>query len=158
MSQKLKALNMTNNGVDFYIKKAIEIAKKSEYDLPIGCVITDLEGNIISSAHNEKEKNCDVTSHAEILAIKKASEKLSNWRLSNCKLYVTLEPCPMCAWAILNSRIPYVYYGASDNLYGAFDGKIDLRKLLNTKIEVRGGFLEEECENLLKKYFEGIRK
>ncbi len=142
---------------EFFISKAIEIAKESKDDMPIGCVIADKNGNIIASAHNEKEKLNDPTAHAEMLAIKHACEKLKSWRLNNCSLYVTLEPCPMCACAIINARIENVYFGAYDNLYGAFGSKLDMGKIMNSKIKIYGGIKENECENLIKKYFEKLR-
>ena len=92
-----------------------------------------------------------------MLVIEQACKKLKNWRLEECSLYVTLEPCPMCAWAILQSRIKEVYFGSYDALYGALGSKLDLRTLLNSKTVVKGGILEEECDNLLKTYFEKMR-
>ena len=91
-----------------FMQEAIDIANQTERDIPVGAVIVK-DGNIISFAHNEKEKDNDVTSHAEILAIRCAEKFLDNWRLDDCEMYVTLEPCPMCAWAILQSRIKTVY-------------------------------------------------
>lgn len=141
---------------DFFMKKAIEIATKSGDDMPIGAIIVKND-KIIAQAHNEKELFKQVSRHAEIIAIEKASKELKNWRLEDCVLYVTLEPCPMCTWAILQSRIKEVYFGAYDNLYGALGSKLDLRTLLNSKTIVKGGILEKECNDLLKKYFENIR-
>ena len=93
------------------MKTAILEAKKTIDDVPVGCVIR--HGNkVIAQTHNERERNNDVTAHAEILAIRKAQEVLNNWRLDDCTMYVTLEPCPMCAWAILQSRIKAVYFGS----------------------------------------------
>ena len=109
------------------MKFAIIEAKKSDRDIAIGAVIAK-DGKIISSAHNQKELLKDVTAHAEILAIREAEQKLSNWRLEDCEMYVTLEPCPMCAWAIIQSRIKTVYFGSYDLNYGALGSKTDLRK------------------------------
>lgn len=139
-----------------FMKLAIEVAKKSNHDIPIGCVI-EKNGEILAVAHNLKEENNDVTSHAEIVAIREVSKKNANWRLDDCNLYVTLEPCPMCAWAILNSRIKNVYFGAYDLNYGAFGSKINLSTLQNNKIKIYGGILEEECRKLLDDYFKKIR-
>lgn len=135
-----------------FMNLAISEAQKSQKDVPVGAVIVK-NNEIISFAHNEKELKNDVCAHAEILAIKLASEKLKNWRLNGCELYVTLEPCPMCASAIINSRIDTVYFGAYDNLYGALGSSIDLRKTYNSKLKVYGGIKEEECSVLLKEFW-----
>lgn len=139
------------------MERAIAIAKKSGMDIPVGAVIVK-DGVIISSACNQKEVQNDVTSHAEILAIRKAEQVLGNWRLDGCEIYITLEPCPMCAWAIIQSRIKSVYFGSFDINYGALGSKIDLRKLLNSQLKVYGGIMEDECNNLLEDYFTKIRK
>lgn len=136
---------------------AIEEAKKSDGDIPVGAVIVK-SGEIIAKAHNTREKDNDVTSHAEILAIRKAGKIFKNWRLDDCELYVTLEPCPMCGWAILQSRIKSVYFGSYDHNYGSFSSKIDLRKLSTSNINIYGGIKEEECDNLLKDFFITLRK
>lgn len=149
--------NIDTNDIEYYMNLALKEAKKSGEDLPVGCVIIDENKNIIARAHNEKEKLKNPTAHAEIMAIKKACKKIKNWRLLNCSLFVTLEPCPMCAWAILNARIKNVYFGSYDNLYGAFNGKIDLRTLLKNDTKVFGGIKEKECDQILKEYFEKIR-
>lgn len=139
-----------------FMQEAINIAKNSEKDLPIGSVLVK-NGEIISKAHNEKELQKDVTAHAEMLVIQEAQEILGTTILSDCELYVTLEPCPMCSWAILNSRISKVFFGAYDTIYGALGSATDLRKFLNSKTEVIGGIKEEECSTLLKNYFKTIR-
>ncbi len=139
-----------------FMQEAINIAKNSEKDLPIGAVLVK-NGEIISKAHNEKELRKDVTAHAEMLVIQAAQEILVTTILSDCELYVTLEPCPMCSWAILNSRISKVFFGAYDTIYGALGSATDLRKFLNSKTEVIGGIKEEECSTLLKNYFKTIR-
>lgn len=138
------------------MKLALDEAKKSEFDLPIGCVI-EKEGEIIATGHNLKEKENDPTLHAEMVAIKKAAKKLNSWRLLGCNLYVTLEPCPMCAWAILNSQIKNVYFGAYDEKYGAFGSKLNLDKLYGKNIQIYGGIMEKECEEVLLSYFKKIR-
>ena len=91
------------------------------------------------------------------MAINIANEKLNSWRLNDCDMYVTLEPCPRCAWAILNARIRNLYFGSSDFKYGAFGGAINLAKLANSKINIKGGILESECNKLIEDYFEKIR-
>lgn len=136
---------------------ALDLAKKSSDDIPVGALILK-DGKIIASACNEKELRKDVTCHAEIIAIKKAQQVLNDWHLKGCDMYVTLEPCPMCAWAIISSRISRVYFGAYDTLYGALGSVVDLRKLSNSKLEVYGGIMEEECKNLLDEYFEKMRR
>lgn len=141
-----------------FMQLAIEEANKSNGDIPVGAVVVK-DGKVISSACNTKEKDNDITSHAEILAIRKAEKLLNNWRLDGCELYVTLEPCPMCGWAILQSRIKSVYFGSYDVNYGAFTSKIDLRTLISGQnINVFGGIMENECDELLSKFFDNIRK
>lgn len=137
--------------------EAINLAKQSGADVPVGALITK-NGTIIASAFNEKEKTNDVTAHAEILAIKRAAEKLGNWRLDECELYVTLEPCPMCAWAILQSRIKTVYFGSYDTQYGALGSVLDLRKQANSPMKIYGGILEKECDKLIETFWGKIRK
>ena len=138
------------------MKFAISEAQKSGKDIPIGAVIVK-DGEIIASAHNEKEVLLDVTGHAEILAIRKAEEKLGNWRLPDCDMYVTLEPCPMCAWAIIQSGIKSVYFGSYDSNYGALGSKLDVRTITSSKLKVYGGINEAECNKILEDYFVKIR-
>ena len=139
------------------MQQAIDIASLSNDDLPIGAVIVK-EDKIIAKAHNQKEANNSVILHAEIVAIQQAEKILKNWRLDNCEMYVTLEPCPMCAWAILQARMAKVYFGASDTIYGAFGGALDLRQLTNSKTIVNGGIKEDECSKLIKNYMNKMRK
>jgi tRNA(adenine34) deaminase len=139
------------------MEQAINIAKQVREDIPVGAIIVK-NGEIISSAFNTKEKDNDITSHAEIIAIRKAEKILNNWRLEDCDMYVTLEPCPMCGWAILQSRIKNLYFGSYDSVYGAFFSKIDLRQLTNSKLKVYGGIMEKECDKILADYFQSIRK
>lgn len=139
-----------------FMKRAIELAKQVEKDVPVSAIIVK-NGEIIASAQNERELENDVTSHAEILAIRKAEQVLNNWRLEDCEMYVTLEPCPMCAWAILQSRIKTLYFGSFDKNYGAFGSAIDLRENTNTKLKVFGGIMEEECDKILEEFFKKIR-
>ena len=137
--------------------KAIEIAKNSDSDIPIGAVIVK-DGEIISFAHNQREKDNITTYHAEILAIQRANEKLKNWRLNDCEMYVTLEPCPMCASAIIQARISKVYFGAYDILNGALGSKCDMRQIMNyNNLDVIGGIEEESCTKILKEYFSELR-
>ena len=139
------------------MSEAIKIAKQSGLDVPVGAIIVK-DNKIIASAHNEREKTNDITAHAEILAIKQAAEKLENWRLEDCELYVTLEPCPMCAWAILQSRIKTVYFGSYDTQYGAFGSALDLRTQANSNLKIYSGILEEECDRILEEFWEERRR
>lgn len=139
-----------------FMHSAIEEALKSEGDIPVGAIIVK-DNKIIARAHNTREKDNDITSHAEIIAIRQAEILEENWRLDGYELYVTLEPCPMCGWAILQSRISKVYFGSYDTNYGAFYSKIDLRKLSNSKTQIFGGIMEEECDKILKDFFVTIR-
>lgn len=136
-----------------------EAQRAAEIDeVPIGAVIVR-KGRVIASAHNTRETDKNPLAHAEIGAIKKASEILGGWRLLECTLYVTLEPCPMCAGAIVNARIPRVVFGAYDRKAGALGTLYDLAEgKLNHTPEVAGGVLEEECAALLSGYFRNKRK
>lgn len=139
------------------MQKAIELANQSGADVPVGALIVK-NGEIIAESHNKREKTNDITAHAEILAIKKASQVLGNWRLDECELYVTLEPCPMCAWAILQSRIKTVYFGSYDRQYGALGTVVDLKKHANSNLKVYSGILEEECDNIINKFWKKKRE
>ena len=114
------------------MERAIKLAKQANGEIPVGALIVK-DNEVIAETFNQKELLNDVTAHAEILAIREAEQKLKKWRLDDCEMYVTLEPCPMCAWAIINSRIKTVYFGAYDHNYGALGSKIDLRKIANSK-------------------------
>lgn len=138
------------------MQEAINIAKESGADVPVGALIVK-NNEIIASACNEKEKNNDPTAHAEILAIRQAASILGNWRLDDCELYVTLEPCPMCAWAILQSRIKTVYFGSFDKQYGALGSVLDLRNQAHSKLKVYGGICEKECDNILEVFWQERR-
>lgn len=144
-----------------FMKEALKEAKKAyeKEEVPVGCVIVK-DGKIIARAHNLKETKYDTTKHAEILAIQKASKKLKSWRLIDCDMYVTLEPCPMCAGAIINSRIRKVYYGASDEKTGAIGSVFNLLEdyKFNHKVEYQSGIMQEECEGILKEFFKYLRK
>lgn len=144
----------------FYMKKALEIAEKytQHGEVPVGAVIVK-DGEIISfgTNHRENEKNC--LCHAEIEAINNACKKLNGWRLWQCSMYVTLEPCPMCAGAIINARIPRVVFGAYDKKNGSCGSVTNLFELpYNHKPEVLGGVLQEECSAVLKNFFRKLRK
>lgn len=139
-----------------FMQEAINIAKNSGADVPVGALLVK-NNKIISSACNEKEKNNDPSAHAEILAIRKAASTFNNWRLEDCELYVTLEPCPMCAWAIIQSRIKSVYFGSFDKQYGALGSVIDLRQQSNSSLKVYGGIYEKECDNMIESFWQKIR-
>ena len=138
------------------MKRAVELAKKAVGEIPVGALIIK-DGEVIAETFNQKETTQDVTAHAEILAIREAEQKLGRWRLDDCEMYVTLEPCPMCAWAIVSARIKAVYFGSYDKNYGALGSVLDVRKLANSKMKVYGGIMEEECDRILKDYFKELR-
>ncbi len=143
-----------------YMSMALEEAQKAydKKEVPIGAVIV-CDGEVISRAHNTREASNRAVNHAEIIAINKANDKLQSWRLDRCTLYVTIEPCPMCAGAIIQSRIPKVVYGATDIKAGAHKSKLNLFDLeFNHKVEVQSGVLEEESKNIIKKFFKELRK
>ena len=143
------------------MNEALKEAKKAleEEEVPVGAVIVK-NGKIIARAHNTKETSKDATCHAEILAIKKACKKLDSWRLLDCDMYVTLEPCPMCAGALINSRIKNLYIGTDDDKSGACGSVLNLLEdyKFNHKIKVDKYILKEECESLLKDFFKFLRE
>ncbi len=142
-----------------YMSMALSLAKKAikKDEVPVGAVIVR-HGKVIASACNLRESKKNPLAHAEILAIKKAAKKLKGWRLVDCEIYVTLEPCPMCAGAIINARIDNVYFGAYDSKAGAFGSVYDLAQgKLNHKPNVSGGILKDECAAVLTDYFKGKR-
>ena len=150
-----------NNINEKYMKEALKEAQKAykKLEVPVRAIIVK-DGRIVARAHNLKETKNDTIKHAEILAIEKASKKLSNWRLIDCEMYVTLEPCPMCAGAIVNSRIKKVNIGAMDEKTGACGSKLNLLQDFNfdTKVDMESGILENECRELLQKFFVALRK
>ena len=139
-----------------FMQDAIEVALQTKNEIPVGAVIVK-SGEIIAFAHNRKEELQDVTAHAEILAIKMAQEGLRRWRLEDCDMYVTLEPCPMCASAIIQARIKNLYFGSYDTKYGALGSALDLRKVHNSKLNVFGGIFEQDCDKILEDFFERLR-
>ena len=143
-----------------FMKEALKEAKKAydKLEVPVGAVIVK-DGKIIARAHNLKETKKDTTKHAEILAIEKASKKLGAWRLLDCEMYVTLEPCSMCAGAMINSRIKKLYIGALDEKTGAAGSVLNLFDYtFNHKVEVEKGIMKENCEKILKNFFKDLRK
>lgn len=145
-----------NNQYKDFMNIAINEAIKAELDVPVGAVIVQ-NGEILATAHNLKEKTNDITAHAEIIAIREASTKIDNWRLDDAIMFVTLEPCPMCAAAIIYSRISKVYFGAYDSLYGAFGSVLSMQNTLNSNIKIYGGIEEEKCSGLLQDFFKKTR-
>jgi len=143
-----------------FMKEALKEAQKAynKLEIPVGAVIVK-DGQIIARAHNQKETKIDTTNHAEILAIQKASKKLQSWRLLDCEMYVTLEPCSMCAGAILNSRIKKIYIGTNDEKTGAVGSVLNLFKdyKFNHEVEYETGIMQKECEEILKKFFKELR-
>ncbi|MDR3540822.1 MAG: tRNA adenosine(34) deaminase TadA [Desulfosporosinus sp.] len=127
-------------------------------EVPIGAVIVH-NGQVIASAHNEREQNNDPTAHAEILVIQRAAKALGSWRLTDATLYVTLEPCPMCAGAIMQSRIKQLVYGAMDLKGGATGSVMNVLDytLWNHRVDVVAGILEDECKDILKLFFKRLR-
>ena len=144
-----------------FMKEALKEAKKAynKLEVPVGAVIVK-DDKIIARAHNLKETKIDTTNHAEILAIKKASKKIGAWRLCDCEMYVTLEPCSMCAGAMINARIKKVYIGARDEKTGACGSVLNLLEdyEFNHKVEIEYNVLENECSTLLTQFFKELRK
>jgi len=144
-----------------FMWEALKEAQKA-YDkgeVPVGAVIVK-DNKIIARAHNQKELKQDTTRHAEILAIQKASKKLQAWRLLDCEMYVTLEPCAMCAGALIQSRIKKVYIGTADEKTGACGTVLNLLEdfSFNHKVEIEKYVLKEECETILKQFFKELRQ
>lgn len=142
-----------------YMKLALMEAKKAAAndEVPVGAVVVK-DGVVIASAHNEVEKNHDATAHAEILALRRASEAIEDWRLSECTLYVTLEPCCMCAGAMVNARLSRVVFGAFDERYGCCFSLLELtNNVLSHTVETIGGICEKECASILNMYFQKKR-
>ena len=144
-----------------FMKEALKQARLAynKLEVPVGCVIVKDE-QVIARAHNLKETKNDTTKHAEIIAIQKASKKLNSWRLNGCEMYVTLEPCTMCAGALIQSRIDKVYIGTMDYKTGACGSVLNLLEdfKFNHKVEVETGILKEECEKILQDFFKDLRK
>jgi tRNA(adenine34) deaminase len=136
-----------------------ERARESGRDVPIGAVVVDAGGAVLGAAHNEREASGDPTAHAEVLAIRAAATRQGTWRLSGCTVVATLEPCTMCAGAIVLARPARLVYGAADPKAGAVGSLWDVvrDRRLNHRPEVVGGVLEQECADLLRDWFTGLR-
>lgn len=143
-----------------YMREAIRLAKKAYQngDVPIGCVIV-YEDKIIGRGYNRRNKDKTTLAHAEILAIKKASKFMGDWRLEECRMYVTLEPCQMCAGAILQARIPEVVIGCMNPKAGCAGSVINLLNMdgFNHRVDITKGVLEDECSSLMKEFFADLR-
>ena len=147
-----------NNDIK-YMKEALKEAKKAYEinEVPIGCVIV-YNDKIIARGHNKRENMQSSLAHAEIIAIKKACKKLNSWRLEDCIMYITLEPCIMCGGAIIQSRIKNVIYGAKDYSFGVHMSKMNLFDIkFNHNVDIRGGVLEDECSNIISSFFKDLR-
>ncbi len=154
----MENINLTDD--EIFMEEAIKLALLAAQrdEVPVGAVAVR-EGKIIASAFNTREESKCATHHAEILAIEAACRALGGWRLPGVTLYVTMEPCAMCAGAIINSRIERVVYGAKDFRFGAFGSALDINAAgLNHKVEVVGGVLGEKCAGILSSYFKNKRK
>lgn len=143
-----------------FMKRAIELAKKARYlgEVPVGAVVVK-NNKIVGEGYNQREFKQNPVAHAECVAIEDAARALGDWRLDGCELYVTLEPCVMCAGAIINARISTVVFGAYDLKAGCMDSVTNLTNLpLGSKPEIYGGILEDECKSLITRFFEEKRK
>ena len=141
---------------EYYMELALQEAQLAaqQGEVPVGAVIVK-DGQVIAKAHNMREQWLDATAHAEVIAIREACAKLQNWRLSGCTLYVTVEPCPMCAGAIYNSRIDTVIFGCRDSRAGAVESLFNVlsHPMLNHQPQVIGGILEDRCAAVVKSFF-----
>lgn len=143
-----------------YMRQALDLAREAAArgEVPVGCVIVQGD-RVVGRGRNRREEKQHTQSHAEMEAIRQANEALGSWRLDECTLYVTLEPCPMCAGAILNARIPRVYYGARDREMGACGGVLNLfMEDFPQRPALVGGILEEQCRGVLTDFFRQLRK
>lgn len=151
---------MNKNDDTYFMRLALEEAKCAflEEEVPVGAILVR-DGEIVAKAHNQRETSQDPTGHAEILALRIGADKSKNWRLTNATLYVTKEPCIMCAGAMLNTRLGRLVYGCKDEKAGAVDSLYKLLSdgRLNHQIEVVSGILEEECSDILQRFFKARR-
>lgn len=152
---------LTEQEKEYWMHEAMKEAKKAEEkaEVPIGAIVV-YEGKIIGRGHNLRESSCDATTHAEIEAIKQACAYKKNWRLEGCQLFVTLEPCPMCSGAIIQSRIPEVYFGAYDLKGGTCGTLMNLvtDPRFNHQSYVEGNVCHDECQSQLQQFFKSLRK
>lgn len=141
-----------------FMKAALNCAKRAEAygEVPIGAVVV-LDGKIVSRGYNKRTRLQQATAHAEIEAIQKACKKLKSWRIPECELYVTLEPCPMCMGAVLNSRIKKVYFGAYEKKGRSMTKLLAEGNFVNHTVEIEGGIMEKECSEVLSGFFCSLR-
>jgi len=145
----------------YYMQLALDFARDAGADdeAPVGCVIVDAVGNIVGCGRNRREKDKSATAHAEVMAINDACKNIGDWRLDGCSLYVTLEPCPMCAGAVIMSRIDKLFFGARDDLTGSCGSVINLfMESYGQSTQVTGDILADECSELLTDFFAKLRK
>ena len=145
---------------EYFMNEALRLAREAaaDGDVPVGCVVVK-DGQIIGRGRNRREADRRATAHAEIEAIEQACAAVGSWRLTGCTLYVTLEPCPMCAGAIINARIATVYFGAREAKSGCCGSVLNLFcEPFNHHPRIYGGLLEEECRGLLEEFFQKLRK
>ena len=149
---------MTNHW-DKAMQLALDEANRSGSDVPVGALLIDPDGHVVASAHNEREATADPTAHAEILAIQRAGKASKKWRLDQLTMVVTLEPCVMCAGAIIAARIPRLVFGAFDDRVGGAGSRYDLVRdsRLGSPVEVITGVMQQECSKVLKDFFEKRR-
>ena len=143
-----------------YMSIALDLAREAgeKGDVPVGCIIVSPDGEIIGRGRNRREQNCDATAHAEVEAIREANKALGTWRLHGCSMYVTLEPCPMCAGAIINSRITKLFYGSREDNSGSCGSVINLfMERYGHSPQIVGGIMDAECKSVLKEFFEKLR-
>ena len=143
-----------------FMKAALELACDAarEGEVPVGCVITDADGNIIGTGRNSREESKSALAHAELDAIAEACGSRGDWRLDGCSLYVTLEPCAMCAGAIINSRISRVFYGAKEPVSGACGSVLNMFMEFSNSAQIVGGVLERECAAVMAEFFRKVRE
>ena len=156
-----QAIKSEENNIKYMTMAYKEAEKAFEAgDVPIGCVIVNESGRVISRAYNRRNRDGSTTSHAEIMAIQQACKKLGDWRLEDCEMYVTLEPCPMCAGAILQARMKKVHIGAMNSKAGCVGSVINLLQMdgFNHKVEVEKGIMGDQCSALIKDFFESLRE
>ena len=153
------SINNQTNNEEFFMRKALKEAEKAfdKGEVPVGCVIVK-DNKIVARAHNQRETTQSALSHAEVIAIRKACKKLKTWRLENCDIYVTLEPCIMCSGAIINARIKRLIYGTLEPKFGAHQSLTNVFELeVNHKVEVIPQVLAQESNQLLKTFFKNLR-
>lgn len=144
-----------------FMREALAEAEKAYAlgEVPVGAVVV-CDGKIIGRGHNLRETLVDSSAHAEIFALREAARKIGDWRLTGCAIYVTIEPCPMCAGAVVQFRVPKLVYGAKDPKAGAVDSVLDIVRhpRFNHQVEVVSGILEEECRLIIQKFFRNLRE